>query len=781
MHCLSRNLQGQKTPLFYAPRVKIKFPNLLLFVLFGFAVPAVAADFTVINTADTGPGSLGQAILDANALPGLDRIVFNIPGPGPHKIKLSPDGLPNVRDPIIIDGYTQQGAVPNTLPNGNNAIIKIQIDGAYDEGPGLEYAIVLSAGAAGSTVRGLSITGLVTFGGAGPYEPGAAIRIVLDGHNTIEGNFLGLEPDGTSARGNPAGVEVGTNGNAIGGSSPAARNVIAGNNYGIILLGPNGNTVSGNFIGTDASGTRARGQGTGILVLSDNTTNTTIGGTTPEKANVISGNFGPGIKLGVSGDFIIPANDVVIAGNLIGIAANGIDPLPNHEDGINIFGARNVIGGLDPAAANTIAYNQGAGVAVVHGSDSFPSIGNRILSNAIIGTSHPGIDLNGDGLTSNDLGDTDTGPNNLQNFPVITLVDPPAANGDITIHGELNSTPSSDFLLQFFFYKYPAKPRFLGNLAVTTNAGGRARFDFVAPGLGSVKDAVIAATATDSAGNTSELGGGGAVQLANISTRANIGNGDNILIGGFVIGSRQTVKKVLIRAIGPSLNLPKRLADPYLELYDEHGTLLAKNDDWRSAQQQIMDSGLPPSSDLESAIVASLNGGSYTAQVRGINGGTGIGLIEIYDLDPFPSSDTLRLVNLSTRGLIGANDDVLIGGLIVRGDSAQRLIIRAIGPDLIAVGLPGALPDPTLELRDESGTLLAANDNWRDTQEQEIQSTQLAPNDNRDSAIVATLAPGFYTALVRGKQNATGLGLVEVYTLPPPLSAASSDISSAGQ
>lgn len=747
--------------------MKIKFPCLLVFVLFHFALPALAADFTVINTADTGPGSLGQAILDANALPGLDRIVFNIPRPGPHKIKLSPDGLPNVRDPIIIDGYTQPGAVPNTLPNGNNAIIKIQIDGAYDEGPGLDYAIVLSAGAAGSTVRGLSITGLVTFGGGGPYPAGAAIRIVLDGNSTIEGNFLGLEPDGTSARGNPAGVEVGTNGNTIGGSSPAARNVIAGNNYGIILLGPSGNTVSGNFIGTDASGTQARGQVTGILVLSGDHTHTTIGGTTPEKANVISGNFGPGIKLGVFDGFSIPANDVVIAGNLIGIAANGIDPLPNHEDGINIFGARNLIGGMDPAAGNTIINNWGAGVAVIDGPGNFPSTGNRILSNAIIRNFHRDIDLGADDLTSNDLGDTDTGPNNLQNFPVFTLVDPPAGNGDVTFHGELNSTPSSDFLLQFFSYKYPGTPHLIGNLSVTTTPTGRGRFDFVFPGLALVKDTFLFATATDSQGNTSETNGPfGAVQLANISTRANIGTGDNILIGGFVIHSAQPAKKVIIRALGPSLNLPNHLADPTLELYDEHGTLLAKNDDWRSSQQQVLDSGIPPSSDLESAIVASLKDGSYTAQVRGINGGTGVGVIEVYDLDPFPSSDVFRLVNLSTRGLIGRDDNVLIGGLIVRGNNGQHLIIRAIGPDLIAVGLPGALPDPTLELRDESGTLLASNDDWREAQEQEIEATHLAPNDNRDSAIVTSLAPGFYTAIVRGKGTATGLGIVEYYTLP---------------
>jgi hypothetical protein len=176
--------------------------------------------------------------------------------------------------------------------------------------------------------------------------------------------------------------------------------------------------------------------------------------------------------------------------------------------------------------------------------------------------------------------------------------------------------------------------------------------------------------------------------------------------------------------------------------------------------------------------VAFLKDGSYTAKVRGVNGGTGVGVVEIYDLDSFPG--TQRLVNLSTRGLAGADDNLLIGGVIVRGDSAQRLIIRAIGPDLIAVGLPNALPDPTLELRDESGTLLAVNDDWRDTQEQEIQSTQLPPNDNRDSAIVTTLAPGFYTAIVRGK-NATGLGLVEFYTLFPVPSQATSDSPSSGQ
>jgi hypothetical protein len=353
---------------------------------------------------------------------------------------------------------------------------------------------------------------------------------------------------------------------------------------------------------------------------------------------------------------------------------------------------------------------------------------------------------------------------------VLTGVEPPAANGDVTIHGELNSTPSSSFLLQFFLYKYPMPVRLLGSMSVTTTAGGRGRFDFVAQGLGAIdpNTTFLQATATDAGGNTSEIGGGtGVAQLANISTRAQIGTGDNILIGGFFIHADHLPKKVIVRALGPSLNLPNRLPDPYLELFDEHGTLLAKNDDWRSTQQVVMDSGLPPSSDLESAIVASLNNGSYTVQMRDVSGRSGIGVIEIYDLDPFPPATGRFLENLATRGFVGNNNDVLIGGLIVRGDTVQRLVIRAIGPDLIAAGLPGALADPTLEVRDESGTLLASNDDWRSSQEQEIEATHLAPNDDRDSAIKTVLPPGSYTAIVRGKQNATGIGLVEFYALPP--------------
>ena len=156
-------------------------------------------------------------------------------------------------------------------------------------------------------------------------------------------------------------------------------------------------------------------------------------------------------------------------------------------------------------------------------------------------------------------------------------------------------------------------------------------------------------------------------------------------------------------------------------------------------------------------------------QVRGADGGTGLGIVELYDLDsldPMEQPPSGRLVNISTRGLIGADDDVLIGGLIVRGDDGEHVLVRAIGPDLLGQ-VPNALEDPTLELRDASGTLLASNDNWRDEQEAEITATGIAPNDDRDSAVLAALIPGSYTAIVRGAGETSGLALVEIYDLNP--------------
>lgn len=247
--------------------------------------------------------------------------------------------------------------------------------------------------------------------------------------------------------------------------------------------------------------------------------------------------------------------------------------------------------------------------------------------------------------------------------------------------------------------------------------------------------------------------------LVNISSRLRVETGDNVLIGGFIITGNQP-KRVMVRAIGPSLPVPGKLADPTLELNGSAG-LIASNDNWRSAQQsEILASGFQPSNDLESAIIATLpaNAG-YTAIVRGAGNTTGVGLVEVYDLDAAANS---ALANISTRGLVQTGDDVMIGGFIVQGGVPKSVTIRAIGPSL---PVAGQLADPTLELYDSSGTLIASNDNWRSDQEAEIIGANLQPSNDLESAIVRTLPPSAYTAIVRGKNLGTGVGLIEVYGL----------------
>jgi uncharacterized protein (DUF1800 family) len=256
----------------------------------------------------------------------------------------------------------------------------------------------------------------------------------------------------------------------------------------------------------------------------------------------------------------------------------------------------------------------------------------------------------------------------------------------------------------------------------------------------------------------------------NISTRMVVETGDNVLIGGFIVyGTGQ--KSIAVRAIGPSLPVPGALSDPILELHDATGAIVALNDNWRSAQKDaLIAAGLAPSNDFDAALIATLQTGSYTVVVRGVNNATGVALVEIYDLDT--GTPTARLGNISTRGHVLTGDNVMIGGFIIRGDLAKRTIVRVRGPSLSLNGVPlaGRMLDPMIELHDANGTL-SANDNWRSTQQAEIEASSIAPIDDREPAIVATLAPGNYTAIVRGASNSTGIALVEMYDLDQPPSA----------
>lgn len=258
-----------------------------------------------------------------------------------------------------------------------------------------------------------------------------------------------------------------------------------------------------------------------------------------------------------------------------------------------------------------------------------------------------------------------------------------------------------------------------------------------------------------------------AAQPLNISTRLEVGAGDQVLIGGFIIAGTGP-KRVILRAIGPSLSsagVSAPLADPFLELHASDQSLITTNDNWRDSKPaDIEATGLAPASDLESALVMTLDPGSYTVIVKGKAGATGVGLIEAYDLDPGAAS---QLANISTRGFVETGSNVMIGGFILGdGSSSTQVLVRALGPSLGQLGVTGTLADPTLELHDQNGTLIRSNDNWRDTQQSAIEATGLQPSADVESALLETLAPGPYTAIVAGKNGLTGVALVEVYRLP---------------
>lgn len=251
-----------------------------------------------------------------------------------------------------------------------------------------------------------------------------------------------------------------------------------------------------------------------------------------------------------------------------------------------------------------------------------------------------------------------------------------------------------------------------------------------------------------------------AVRLANISSRLAVGTADDVLIGGFIVTGTQP-KKIIVRALGPLLPVSENLADPTLQLHDHTGAMIASNDNWRDTQEAgLKATTIPPTNDYDSAIVKSLNPGAYTAVLAGKGVTKGVALVEIYDLDLTVDS---KLANISTRGRVAQDDNVLIGGTIVLGTGSTTVLFRAIGPSLR--GVAGALQDTTLQLYNGQGQIVASNDNWQDSQAAAIQGTTIPPTDPREAAILRQLTPGAYTAIVRGKNNTTGVAVIEAYQI----------------
>jgi hypothetical protein len=271
--------------------------------------------------------------------------------------------------------------------------------------------------------------------------------------------------------------------------------------------------------------------------------------------------------------------------------------------------------------------------------------------------------------------------------------------------------------------------------------------------------------------------------ITNLSTRSFVQTGEHVMIGGFIVHGTGP-KRVIIRAIGPELTqygITNALANPTLELHNGSGGLIATNDDWQTTilggiittnqVGDIQNSGHVPTAASESAIIADLQPGNYTAILRGVNNSAGVALVEVYDLSPGASSS---LGNISTRSFVQTGEHVMIGGFIVQGTGPKRVIIRAIGPELTQFGIPDALANPTLELHNGGGAVIATNDDWQTTiiggvitgnQVSDIQNSGHAPTAATESAIIANLQPGNYTAIVRGVNNTTGVALVEVYDL----------------
>ena len=671
-------------------------------------------------------------------------------------------------------------ALAALVPIGTAAADTYPVTNTNDTGPGsLRQAILDSNGHAGldnisfnipgSGVRTITpatelpvITSPVTIDGY--TQPGSSANTVAAADNAV----LLIELNGASAGNSGSGVTFGLNatGSTVRG---LVINRFAGN--GILILS-NGNTVAGNFIGTNASGTGALGNS--LDGISVQASSNTIGGTTTTARNVISANGRHGISLG--GGTAVAQNNVVQT-NFIGTDVTGTLLLGNGGDGVYAISAtNNLIGGTITRAgtppANVIAGNAGCGVGVAVGTTGLAIKGNSIHSNGGLG-----IDLNRDGPTRNDIseGDADTGPNLLQNYPILTVFF--AGNGGTDVHLNLRfkSRPNTTYHIEVFSNEAYDPTGFgegqvwIKSFDLTTPANGRLGLGSAFQTAGPAQNLTF--TATDPNGNTSEFSPEMG-QLQNIATRLRVQTGDNVLIGGFIISGTDP-KKVMVRGIGPSLagfGIADPLADPTLEVHDSMSTL-ATNDDWKlrpnnsSQQAEIEATMLAPANDKESAILTTLpgNNAGYTAVLRGKDNSTGIGVVEAYDLDAGANS---RLANISTRGLVESGDNVLIGGIIA-SKGLTKVVVRAIGPTLAAFGITNPLQDPTLELYDDSGTPVAINDDWQTSQKDDIEEAALAPNDSKESAILAALPAGNYTAVVRGKNGATGIAVVEAYNVSP--------------
>jgi len=703
------------------------------------ATSAPAATITVANGNDSGSGSLRQAIVDAspgdtiNFAPSVTTITLTsgelvidkdltMTGPGANRLTVTT----NPPDFVSFRVVTISSSTASVSISG----ITIS-DGFTQEGPG--GGGILSAGVltlTGCTISDNSVSAI--FGG--PLGGGG----VMNDHGTmtITGCTISNNSEGEASGGGGVLNEHGTmtimdctisNNSTSQGFTEASFSSVGGgisNHSGSLTITNStisGNTCSsGNFDPLFPAAATAFGGGvdnSGSLTI----TNCTISGNSALASGISSGDtaYGGGISNG--GDLQITSST---------IAYN------------SAIGDDNGVGGGINAFENTttdssiIALNS----ASTGGPDYFSGIG------VLLSTGYNIIGNNADAVINSQPTDQIGTPT----APIDPLLGPLADNGGPTLTHALQ--PGSPAINRGDPAAPPQDQRGYSRLGVPDV--GAFEFNGIPPAL-----------------------------LGNISTRAFVQTGDNVMIGGFIVEGAQP-KRVIIRAIGPELThhgVPDAMSNPTLELHDVSGALIASNDNWQHTiiggiitsdqRAEIRASGHTPKDARESAIIADLPPGNYTAIVRGVNDTTGVALVEVYDLSPETDS---TLGNISTRSFVQTGDNVMIGGFIVQGAQPKRVILRAIGPELTQHGVPDAMANPTLELHDETGALIASNNNWVQTiiggiittnQVRDIRNSGHAPTDPRESAIIADLPPGNYTAIVRGVNDNTGVALVEVYDL----------------
>jgi CSLREA domain-containing protein len=456
----------------------------------------------VNSTNDPGDGvcdpaecTLREAINNSNASPNVkNTIAFNIPGAGVRSIKVK-SALPQLTDPLIIDGYTQPGAKPNTLAVGNNAVLMIELT-RPKKAATADDALVIKGGSR-------AIKGLIINRFSGPSFP-AALRLSMLGGNIVAGNFIGTNAAGTAAHPNSKGILVLSNGNTIGGASPADRNLISGNRHVGLDVEATGTQIYGNYIGTDLHGAAKIPNGCEAIYIHGGVN--TIGGTSSTKRNVISGNGDNLCEIPVYAIELNSGSNSYIIGNWIGVKATGKGNLGNAGMGIALrFGSFN-----NTITRNRIA-NNAAGIVVGDVTDNIPK-NNSILRNSIFdnGNSALGIDLGKNGVDVNDAEDPDTGPNRKQNWPYVTKV--LAGNSGTKIKGTIISTPNTDYLIQFFRNPtcntpggYGEGRKFVGEVLVHQGPLQNALFTLNTSKVLKVGEFVTATATNQSTGDTSEF------------------------------------------------------------------------------------------------------------------------------------------------------------------------------------------------------------------------------------------------------------------------------------